>query len=530
MFIIRILGYNGYAFFLFPDVVCRDIPENKRFHAACNTFWWMEKGKRVSEETAESYITYMRQNRAVWLRKTSLSENAMPAYRVLLREKILNGEEAEKLAANAEGKGFSELAAAARDYAEKYVPDSAGTAENAGKENDAGGRWQVSKDGHSVIALEEAGADVVFPTEINGQKITAVGDGFTFIAEGKNARSKVKSVVVPEGYLRIGSEAFKDCSQMKKIELPDTIETIGEGAFNGCGKIAELKIPEGLKEIGDRAFGSASVKKVRVSSMEKWLSIRWPGQSSNPLGQQSLLMIAGRTIRKLEFPDGLEEIPDYSFQGYGGLTDVCFPAELKRIGRGAFEGCTGLTRIVIPAGVKEIGAGAFLWDTGLQEIIISGPETKIGPTAFGFCEDVEYAEYHEQNPVEEEEQLPLDGTAVRRLVIRGLDETFFWNRETLGSLGSVVYLEKQASPEAPGSVGNDTTRPIGMLESDRKDPEDAVCLKGLTFVADGDMGMFPEPPEFYKPEYEYYNYKDWKETGDVFEGYREIKNTRRTRT
>ena len=41
----------------------------------------------------------------------------------------------------------------------------------------------------------------------------------------------VKEVVVPDGVVTIGDEAFKKCSSLQSISLPDSLTTIGEKAF-----------------------------------------------------------------------------------------------------------------------------------------------------------------------------------------------------------------------------------------------------------------------------------------------------------
>ena len=44
----------------------------------------------------------------------------------------------------------------------------------------------------------------------------------------------VKEVVVPDGVVTIGDEAFKKCSSLQSISLPDSLTTIGEKAFCKC--------------------------------------------------------------------------------------------------------------------------------------------------------------------------------------------------------------------------------------------------------------------------------------------------------
>jgi len=518
--------YKGYDCFVLTGMLCSDIPENKRFSACCSIMFGLEQGITVPSEVLESYITYLRQNKTVWLRKTSMTEAAQALYRALLREKIPNLKDMDKLMPLAGNNHFIDLAGDMKKYADQIkteVPESiAEESENKStkrkKEPSSGcSRWVVSRSGDMVISLEDTKTTVIFPTEINGQKIIGIDDGFTFLSGGKQARNKVKSISIPEGYRSVGKEAFINCGHLKNIELPDTLEIIGEKAFEKCEELEELKLPSNLKEIGNLAFNYMNIKRVIADSLDHLLSVRMLGGGSCPLGTDSVLMIGEKEIWELDIPESVREIGDYAFDGFKGLKAVHFPKGLRRIGNSAFRQCTNITKIITPEDLEEIGEYAFFEDEGLSELIIEGADTKIGRAAFSFCGDIEYVEYHYTNPVEEG-SLPFEYTTIRRLVVHGTrtEQETLMTRIQWGSLGSVLYREET----------NDKylrARSFEQLKNDLTDPDDPVSLKGLTFVAEGPLEYFPEPPEFYKYESKYYRYKDWWETGDVFEGYREVK-------
>lgn len=131
------------------------------------------------------------------------------------------------------------------------------------------------------------------------------------------------TVTIPEGYDRVGDEAFKD-SQIKNINFPKTLTLIGESAFYNCTKITSLTLNEGLENIGKKAF-------------------------------------MGTSLTALKFPSTLQIIHDEAFRNcyvYG----LKFNAGLKFIGKGAFAlrgNDKAETTLEIPASMRYIGAMAF---------------------------------------------------------------------------------------------------------------------------------------------------------------------------
>lgn len=130
------------------------------------------------------------------------------------------------------------------------------------------------------------------------------------------------TVTIPEGYDRVGDEAFAN-SSITKVNFPNSLTLIGESAFLKCN-IASITLNEGLENIGKKAF------------------------MDTPL-------------TALKFPSTLQIIHDEAFRNcfiYG----LKFNAGLKFIGKGAFAlGGEGKaeTTLEIPASMRYIGAIAF---------------------------------------------------------------------------------------------------------------------------------------------------------------------------
>lgn len=155
------------------------------------------------------------------------------------------------------------------------------------------------------------------------------------------------TVTIPEGYDRVGDEAFAN-SSITKVNFPNSLTLIGESAFLKCN-IASITLNEGLENIGKKAF------------------------MDTPL-------------TALKFPSTLQIIHDEAFRNcfiYG----LKFNAGLKFIGKGAFalrHNDKAETTLEIPASMRYIGAIAF-GAREYQDVFFYGENAPLMP--FGTIED-----------------------------------------------------------------------------------------------------------------------------------------------
>lgn len=155
------------------------------------------------------------------------------------------------------------------------------------------------------------------------------------------------TVTIPEGYDRVGDEAFAN-SSITNVYFPSTLTLIGESAFYNCKNIASITLNEGLENIGKKAFMSTS-------------------------------------LTTLKFPSTLQIIHDEAFRDcfiYG----LKFNAGLKFIGKGAFalhRKDKVETTLEIPASMRYIGAIAF-GNREYQDVFFYGENAPLMP--FGTIE------------------------------------------------------------------------------------------------------------------------------------------------
>ena len=154
----------------------------------------------------------------------------------------------------------------------------------------------------------------------------------------------ITTVTIPEGYDRLGDNAFFNRAKISKVNLPSTLTVIGNSAFQNCGALASIELNEGLENIGKEAF-------------------------------------CGTALTSIKFPSSLKIINDAAFYGCR-IYNLKFNAGLKYIGNTAF----GLNRntvnestLEIPASVRYIGPFAFT-ARYYQDVYFYGDRAPMMPT------------------------------------------------------------------------------------------------------------------------------------------------------
>ena len=146
-----------------------------------------------------------------------------------------------------------------------------------------------------------------------------------------NDQSKVKSVIVPEGYTNVGERAFygfnSSVTMDFDINLPNTLREIDTEAFLEVKKLKDITLPEGLVTIGKRAFKDCT------------------------------------SLTDPKFPSTLKEILSEAYSGILNIKNIKFNEGIEFIGNSAFL-CTSAVEncqktIIFPSSLKYMGPGAF---------------------------------------------------------------------------------------------------------------------------------------------------------------------------
>lgn len=148
-----------------------------------------------------------------------------------------------------------------------------------------------------------------------------------------NDQSKVKSVIVPEGYTNIGEKAFYGFNTSVNfdftISLPQSLKAIDTEAFFEVKKLKDITLPEGLETIGKRAFKDCtSLTDPKFPSTLKEILSEAYSEALN--------------IKNIKFNEGLEFIGNCAFFCAGAVSGcqktITYPSSLKYMGPGAFYG------------------------------------------------------------------------------------------------------------------------------------------------------------------------------------------------
>ncbi len=195
--------------------------------------------------------------------------------------------------------------------------------------------YQVLNNGTVAITGYHAtagAAKVTIPAEINGKKVTQIGD------RAFEGCSGLTDVSLPEGLKTIKKYAFEGCSGLKGISLPGSLNSISQYAFKDCSALESVNLPEGLAYIGDGAFSGCI------------------------------------SLEGIGLPKIMTSVKYGLFEGCTSLTSISLPKDVATIGGNAFKGCIRLAGISLPEGVTFISTDAFKNCNALTNVYFAGSQ------------------------------------------------------------------------------------------------------------------------------------------------------------
>ena len=189
--------------------------------------------------------------------------------------------------------------------------------------------------------------------------------------------STLKDVTIPSSVTNISTTAFDGCSGLLTISvaaenpcfssknglllskdernvvhgvngdviIPNGVATIGYHAFHSCSGLTSVTIPSSVTNIEQSAFiGCDGLSAVYISDLAAWCRTKFYSES-NPLVYAHNLYLNGTLLTKLDIPDSIDVIGDYTFYGCRCLTSVTIPDSVTSIGQYALSGCNGLENL-----------------------------------------------------------------------------------------------------------------------------------------------------------------------------------------
>ena len=252
---------------------------------------------------------------------------------------------------------------------DKTIPDTM-PAENLTRTAQWNAIFRLSENGDTITGLSDYGekkyTEIAIPAEIDGVKITSIGDYAFDLCRG------LTSVTIPNSVTSIGASAFGDCSGLTSVTIPDGVISIDSGTFYGCSGLTSITIGNSVTSIGASAFSDCS-----------GLTSITIGNSVTSIGDSAFSGCSGLT--SVTIPNSVTPIGNSAFKGCSGLTSITIPNSVTSIGYSAFSGCSRLTSVTIPDSVTAIGGSAFYNCSNLTSVTIPDSVTTIGDSAFRYC-------------------------------------------------------------------------------------------------------------------------------------------------
>jgi len=202
--------------------------------------------------------------------------------------------------------------------------------------------WDISAtENDSVIARLSHNADNkgYYILTISGSGNMKDWDVFLNTPWYKDYANLISTVVIEDGILNVGSEAFGTAEGLTSVSLGNTITVIGKNAFSFCTNLVDINLPYGLTIIGNGAF--------------------------------EVCQNVGFVI-----PSTVTTIGDFAFVQCAGIIDLNIPNSVVTIGESAFNFCYSMRTVTIPSSVKFIGDDAFIWCDSLASITVDDGNTE----------------------------------------------------------------------------------------------------------------------------------------------------------
>ena len=216
-----------------------------------------------------------------------------------------------------------------------------------------------------------------------------------------------KSIVIDEGIVEIGSEAFKNRRQLHNITLPQTLETIGFESFRGCTNLEEMEIPELTVRIGESAFRDCTnMKKLLVKNNCIKIGERAfenCARLTEVVLPEGLTEIYGgvfnscKSLKQIKLPDRLTIVGESAFSDCIALEEINIPESTTKIDDLVFNGCISMTKIELQEGLKKIGKSAFKNCKSLVKVSLPASVSSISNAPFRGCESLKSIKVESKN-------------------------------------------------------------------------------------------------------------------------------------
>lgn len=175
--------------------------------------------------------------------------------------------------------------------------------------------------------------------------------------QGLKENKTVKYISFENPNTKILSNAFRNCTSLEQINLPDNLSTIEDSILNGASSLKSIVIPENVIEIGSNfCLDCESLEEITF------------GNNIIKVGRDAFK--GASSLKRLVLPNSVEEIAKGAFENNTSLEEIVFGTGLKTIGESAFQKCTSVKTVKLPDGIEKLDIWAFAYMDSLQDMYI----------------------------------------------------------------------------------------------------------------------------------------------------------------
>ena len=190
------------------------------------------------------------------------------------------------------------------------------------------------------------------------------------------------SVAIPNSVTAIDMEAFSCCTGLTSVIIPNSVTSINDGAFAGCTRLTRITLSSGLTNIGDCVVaGCTELTSIIVAEGNTKYHVA--GNCLIETARKKLVLGCKNSV--IPTDGSVTIIGEDAFSNCVGLTSITIPDSVTSIGKGTFSSCIGLTNITISNSLTYIGSGAFSNCTGLTSITLPDSVKSVSYDAFYGC-------------------------------------------------------------------------------------------------------------------------------------------------
>lgn len=267
--------------------------------------------------------------------------------------------------------------------------------------------------------------------------------------------------------VRVGDEAFYNCSNITSLAIEEGVEEIGVKSFGFCKGITKVIVPNSLKIIGTGAFaGCSNVERIEIKSLETWCQIEYGGTFGGS-SENANLYLNNQLITEVQIPTTISEIKANSFFNLQSIKKVTLHSGVTKIGLQAFYQCKNLETVNLPSSIDSIDAQAFDNCVSLKAVDIPSKCKAIGDYAFRNCtliSDITLNEGLEKigngafQNCTSLKTIIIPGT-VNKLPFRAFDHCYL-EKVVLSTSDNSIYLDKNS---LGGTTSIEIHRPFSMF-------------------------------------------------------------------